>query len=42
MAEIVALANTGGGVLVFGVNDQLRVEALTIPKVFKGTRAHLS
>jgi len=26
--EIVALANTGGGVIVFGVNDQLRVEGL--------------
>lgn len=25
---IVALANTGGGVIVFGVNDQLRVEGL--------------
>ncbi len=26
--EIVALANTGGGTMVFGVNDQLRVEGL--------------
>jgi ATP-dependent DNA helicase RecG len=26
---IVALANTGGGVMVFGVNDQLRVEGLS-------------
>ena len=26
--EIVALANTGGGVVVFGVNDQLRVEGV--------------
>jgi ATP-dependent DNA helicase RecG len=26
--EIVALANTGGGLIVFGVNDQLRVEGL--------------
>src|SRR5262245_50556474 len=26
--EIVALANTGGGVIVFGVNDRLRVEGL--------------
>lgn len=26
--EIVALANTGGGVIVFGVNDQLRVEGV--------------
>ena len=26
--EIVALANTGGGVIVFGVNDQLRVEGM--------------
>jgi ATP-dependent DNA helicase RecG len=26
--EIVALANTGGGIIVFGVNDQLRVEGI--------------
>jgi ATP-dependent DNA helicase RecG len=26
--EIVALANTGGGLIVFGVNDQLRVEGI--------------
>ena len=26
--EIVALANTGGGVMVFGVNDQMRVEGI--------------
>src|SRR5260370_9835868 len=26
--EIVALANTGGGVIVFGVNDQFRVEGI--------------
>ena len=26
--EIVALANTGGGIVVFGVNDQLRVEGI--------------
>ncbi len=26
--EIVALANTGGGVMVFGVNDQLRIEGV--------------
>src|SRR5207249_8612927 len=26
--EIVALANTGGGVIVFGVNDQLRVDGI--------------
>jgi ATP-dependent DNA helicase RecG len=30
--EIVALANTGGGVIVFGVNDQLRVEGLEEPE----------
>src|SRR5918999_1577909 len=28
---IVALANTGGGVIVFGVNDNLRVEGLDDP-----------
>jgi ATP-dependent DNA helicase RecG len=26
--EIVALANTGGGIIVFGVNDQMRVEGV--------------
>src|SRR6266496_6199570 len=26
--EIVALANTGGGVMVFGVNDQMRIEGV--------------
>lgn len=30
--EIVALANTGGGVLIFGVNDQLRVEGVDDPE----------
>ncbi len=30
--EIVALANTGGGVVVFGVNDQLRVEGVDDPE----------
>src|SRR3982751_2623105 len=30
--EIVALANTGGGVIVFGVNDQLRVEGVDHPE----------
>src|SRR2546423_4379737 len=29
---IVALANTGGGVIVFGVNDQLRVEGVGHPE----------
>src|SRR5881396_1735404 len=29
---IVALANTGGGVIVFGVNDQLRVEGVEHPE----------
>lgn len=29
---IVALANTAGGVIVFGVNDQLRVEGLDYPE----------
>ncbi|HEY6331429.1 MAG TPA: RNA-binding domain-containing protein [Blastocatellia bacterium] len=31
-AEIVALANSGGGVLVFGVNDQRRLEGLDDPE----------
>jgi ATP-dependent DNA helicase RecG len=30
--EIVALANTDGGVIVFGVNDQLRVEGVDDPE----------
>jgi ATP-dependent DNA helicase RecG len=30
--DIVALANTGGGVIVFGVNDQLRVEGVDDPE----------
>jgi ATP-dependent DNA helicase RecG len=29
---IVALANTSGGVIVFGVNDQLRVEGVDYPE----------
>src|SRR6476646_10723203 len=29
---IVALANTGGGVIVFGVNDQLRAEGVDHPE----------
>jgi ATP-dependent DNA helicase RecG len=31
--EIVALANTNGGVIVFGVNDQLRVEGVDDPEM---------
>jgi ATP-dependent DNA helicase RecG len=31
-AEIVALANSGGGVLIFGVNDQRRLEGLDDPE----------
>lgn len=30
--EIVAMANTGGGVIVFGVNDQLRIEGVDNPE----------
>jgi ATP-dependent DNA helicase RecG len=30
--EIVALANTGGGVIVFGVSDQLRIEGVEDPE----------
>src|SRR5215213_1631468 len=29
---IVALANTGGGLMVFGVNDQLRIEGVANPE----------
>ncbi len=31
-AEIIALANTDGGALVFGVNDQLRIEGIDDPE----------
>ncbi len=30
--EIIALANTGGGVMVFGVNDQMRIEGVDDPE----------
>ena len=30
--EIIALANTGGGVMIFGVNDQLRLEGVDDPE----------
>src|SRR2546425_1490309 len=33
---IVALANTGGGVIVFGVNDQMRVEGIDHPEEVQG------
>src|SRR4030095_12774935 len=36
-AEIIALANTAGGAMVFGVNDQLRVEAVDAPQVLGAT-----
>lgn len=32
IAEIVALANSGGGAIIFGVNDQRRVEGLDDPE----------
>jgi predicted HTH transcriptional regulator len=31
-AEIIALANTDGGALIFGVNDQLRIEGVNDPE----------
>ncbi len=31
-AEIIALANTDGGALIFGVNDQLRIEGIDDPE----------
>jgi ATP-dependent DNA helicase RecG len=33
--EIVALANTGGGVIVFGVNDQMRIEGVDDPEAIQ-------
>src|SRR5947208_4734131 len=32
IAEIIALANTAGGAIVFGVNDQLRIEGVDDPE----------
>src|SRR5438132_6507306 len=32
VAEIVALANAGGGAIIFGVNDQRRVEGVDNPQ----------
>lgn len=32
VAEIIALANTAGGALIFGVNDQLRIEGVDDPE----------
>jgi ATP-dependent DNA helicase RecG len=34
-AEIIALANTAGGAMVFGVNDQLRVEGVDDPEAIE-------
>src|SRR5437660_1860312 len=39
--EIVALANTGGGVIVFGVNDQMRVEGVDDPESVQDELAHI-
>jgi predicted HTH transcriptional regulator len=39
--EIVALANTGGGVIVFGVNDQMRVEGVAEPEDVQAELARL-
>jgi len=34
-AEIIALANTAGGAMVFGVNDQLRIEGVDDPEAIE-------
>jgi ATP-dependent DNA helicase RecG len=39
--EIVAMANTGGGVIVFGVNDQLRVEGIEHPEEVQDQLVHI-
>jgi ATP-dependent DNA helicase RecG len=39
--EIVALANTGGGVLIFGVSDQLRVEGVDDPDEVQEALVHI-
>ena len=36
VAEIIALANTAGGAIVFGVNDQMRVEGVEDPESIEG------
>jgi ATP-dependent DNA helicase RecG len=33
--EVVALANTGGGVIIFGVNDQMRIEGVDDPEAIQ-------
>jgi ATP-dependent DNA helicase RecG len=35
-AEIIALANTAGGAMIFGVNDQLRIEGVEDPEEIEG------
>src|SRR5438034_4292622 len=39
--EIVAMANTGGGVIVFGVNDQMRVEGIDHPEAVQDELARI-
>jgi ATP-dependent DNA helicase RecG len=39
--EIVALANTGGGAIVFGVSDQMRVEGVEHPEAVRDELARL-
>jgi ATP-dependent DNA helicase RecG len=39
--EIVALANTGGGVIIFGVNDQMRVEGVDDPESVQEELVHI-
>lgn len=39
--EIIALANTGGGVIVFGVNDQMRIEGVEDPETVQDELARI-
>jgi ATP-dependent DNA helicase RecG len=39
--EIVALANTGGGVIIFGVNDQMRIEGVDNPETVQEELARI-
>jgi predicted HTH transcriptional regulator len=39
--EIVALANTGGGVMIFGVNDQMRIEGVDDPESVQESLARI-
>jgi ATP-dependent DNA helicase RecG len=41
IAEIIALANTAGGAIIFGVNDQLRIEGVDDPEDIEEQLRHI-